>query len=342
GAMKSQEYTLIKIFVSNVKDFYSIFMNSIRSSQSVLNACIEKKEAPNNNNNKINNNKINGTFFTDFEKGEEDLKNKIWNEDFFVKDKKVIFLGSTLKPETAYGQNYTFINPNEYYYLTLGFDKQNLHYGDKSYVNNIMTKEEIINSCPNIYVCSENSLYNLAYQGIIPLLKNKNGNLDDVFILNKIKGEHFVGLETYTNISKIKNLYILPMTTIKMNISTGIVPCVSSDSTDDYACLEDIRKKKNYYCEKYNLKEEQLKNNSESCIELPEIGNNTGKYYYEKEKVSSYKDVKLQKIKEVLYKKQYFEGIMTVDPYKGMKTFNCRKLAKQNIIRNLDGFLYSE
>ncbi|ETW62660.1 hypothetical protein PFMC_01507 [Plasmodium falciparum CAMP/Malaysia] len=421
--VKCQEYTLIKIFVSNVKDFYSIFMNSIRSSQSVLNACNEKKEAPNNNNNKINNNKINNnkinnnkinnnksnnnksnnnnncgssanisnTFFTDFEKGEEDLKNKIWNEDFFVKDKKVIFLGSTLKPETAYGQNYTFINPNEYYYLTLGFDKQNLHYGDKSYVNNIMTKEEIINSCPNIYVCSENSLYNLAYQGIIPLLKNKNiknvqipksedntndddtlekknndvitkntnnnnnennnennnnmnnvYNLDDVFILNKIKGEHFVGLETYTNISKIKNLYILPMTTIKMNISTGIVPCVSSDSTDDYACLEDIRKKKNYYCEKYNLKEEQLKNNSESCIELPEIGNNTGKYYYEKEKVSSYKDVKLQKIKEVLYKKQYFEGIMTVDPYKGMKTFNCRKLAKQNIIRNLDGFLYSE
>ncbi|SOV12637.1 leucine--tRNA ligase, putative [Plasmodium sp. gorilla clade G2] len=406
--VKCQEYTLIKIFVSNAKDFYNIFMKNIKDRDSIQNDCNIKKETMNNKINiqmdKNSSNKSNhhhnnnhcgsNIFFTPFEKDEEDLKNKIWNEDFFVKDKKVIFLGSTLKPETAYGQNYTFINPNEYYYITLGFYKQHLHYGDKSYVNNIMTKEEIIECCPNIYVCSENSLYNLAYQGIIPLLKNKKNkkniknehvlikseegnqnnnmqqnvknnnmdsnnnnnnnisssnnnidsvyNLSDIFILNKIKGEDFVGLETYTNMSKIKNLYILPMTTIKMNISTGIVPCVSSDSTDDYACLEDIKKKKNYYCEKYNLKEHYLNNISESCIELPEIGNNSGKYFYEKEKVSSYKDVKLQKIKEVLYKKQYFEGIMTVDPYKGMKTFNCRKIAKQSIIRNNDGFLYSE
>ncbi|SOV12398.1 leucine--tRNA ligase, putative [Plasmodium gaboni] len=402
--VKCQEYTLLKIFVSNAKDFYNIFMKNIKDRESIQTECNLKNEtmnnkkniqmdknSGNNNNNNINSNHHNNNhcgsniFFTPFKKDEEDLKKKIWNEDFFIKDKKVIFLGSTLKPETAYGQNYTFINPNEYYYITLGFNKQHLHYGDKSYVNNIMTKEEIVESCPNIYVCSENSLYNLAYQGIIPLLKNKkyiknehilkseevnpnnymhqniknnnmdsssnnnnNNNIDnvynlsDIFILNKIKGEDFVGLETYTNMSKIKNLYILPMTTIKMNISTGIVPCVSSDSTDDYACLEDIRKKKNYYCEKYNLKEHHLNNISESCIELPDIGNNSGKYFYEKEKVSSYKDIKLQKIKEVLYKKQYFEGIMTVDPYKGMKTFNCRKIAKQNIIRNNDGFLYSE
>ncbi|CRH00910.1 leucine--tRNA ligase, putative [Plasmodium relictum] len=324
--VKCQEYTLIKIYVHDNKEFFDIFMKNLN-------------------------------FTTTFDEKEEYLKNQIFDEKFFEK-KKIILLGSTLKPETAYGQNYTFINPNEYYYVTFGFDKQMLHYGNKNYVNNILSKEGIIKRCENIYICSENSLYNLAYQGIIPLLLNESkctnennnnnnkfdklNNFSDIFILNKLKGEHLVGLRTYTNLSKIKNLYILPMTTIKMNISTAIVPCVSSDSTDDYACLEDIKKKKNYYCEKYNLKEEYLNNESFSCVELPDIGTNSGKYFYELEKISSYKDAKLQKIKEVLYKKQYFEGIMKVEPYYGMKTFNCRKLAKQHIIKNNEGFLYNE
>ncbi|KAI4837276.1 leucine--tRNA ligase [Plasmodium brasilianum] len=364
--VKCQEYTLIKIYVHDYKEFYTIFTNTCRTASSSTTTATAASTAT-----------MKGVSFSPSEE-DRHLKNEIFNEDFFKK-KKIILLGSTLKPETAYGQNYTFVNPNDYYYVTLGFDKQVLHYGDKNYVNNILTKEDILEKCENIYICSENSLYNMAYQGIIPLLmrmdksnwggsadgktatssdcssvgvnssgasaNNKLDNINDlrdVLVLCKIKGESLIGLRTYTNLSKIKNLYILPMTTIKMNVSTAIVPCVSSDSTDDYACLEEIRKKKNFYCEKYNLKEEYLNNESHSCIELPEIGTNSGKYYYDNEKIVSSKDAKLQKIKEVLYKKQYFEGTMTVEPYVGMKTFNCRKLAKQYIIKNNEGFLYNE
>ncbi|SBS95203.1 leucine--tRNA ligase, putative, partial [Plasmodium ovale curtisi] len=342
--VKCQEYTLIKIYLENYNEFFNIFI------ESVLNCNTEKSSSSNS------------VKYTPFSESEEDLKNKIWTEEF-LKKKNIIFLGSTLKPETIYGQNYAFVNPDDYYCVTFGFDKQMLNYGDKNYVNNIMTKNEIIEKCENIYICSENSLYNLAYQGIIPMLKkkekkekniesnNKGGSKnmflnnieDDLFILAKIKGEKFVGLKVYTNISKVKDMYILPMTTIKMNTATGVVPCVSSDSTDDYACLEDIKRKKKYYCEKYNLlKEEYLNNESVSCIEIPGIGTHTGKHFYETEKITSYKDAKLQKLKGMLYKKQYFEGIMKIEPYNDMKTFNCRKLVKQNIIKNNDGFLYSE
>ncbi|SCP05043.1 leucine--tRNA ligase, putative [Plasmodium ovale] len=325
--VKCQEYTLIKIYVQDQEEFVTSFI------------------------------------FTHGDKTQNDWKKNLLLDDNLYKKKKIILLGSTLKPETAYGQNYTFVNPNEFYYAVFGFDKQVLHYGDKNYVNNILSPEEIVEKCQNLYICSENSLYNLAYQGVIPLLRGVDtskensgcGNnsssgcsgvgsepLADVPIVMRIKGEKLVGLRTYTNLSRVKDFYILPMTTIKMNIGTGVVPCVSSDSTDDYACLEDIKKKKNYYCEKYNLKEEYFTNESYSCIELPEIGLNSGKYFYDVEKISSYKDAKLQKIKETLYKKQYFEGIITVEPYRGMKTFNYRKIAKQNIIKNNDGFLYSE
>ncbi|CAA9989102.1 leucine--tRNA ligase, putative [Plasmodium knowlesi strain H] len=336
--VKCQEFTLIKIYVHDYKEFYEIYLR----------------------NKKLNE--------------KDSLKNENVNENFFSQ-KKIILLASTLKPETAYGQNYTFVNPGEYYYVTLGFNKQRLHYGDKNYVNNVMTRDEIIDSCENVYICSENSLYNLAYQGVIPMLskgscgsskatgqssdhctdslnshsgKGTRGTEDtlspfsDLLILMKIKGEELVGLRTYSNLSEKKDLYILPMTTIKMNIATAIVPCVSSDSADDYACLQDIRRKQAYYCEKYNLKDEFLHNESFSCIQLPDIGDNTGKYFYEMEKISSYKDAKLQKVKETLYKKQYFEGTMTVEPYKGMKIYNCRKLVKQYIIKNNEGFLYSE
>nr|5FOF_A Chain A, Leucyl-trna Synthetase [Plasmodium knowlesi strain H]5FOF_B Chain B, Leucyl-trna Synthetase [Plasmodium knowlesi strain H]5FOF_C Chain C, Leucyl-trna Synthetase [Plasmodium knowlesi strain H]5FOF_D Chain D, Leucyl-trna Synthetase [Plasmodium knowlesi strain H] len=306
GAMgKCQEFTLIKIYVHDYKEFYEIYLR----------------------NKKLNE--------------KDSLKNENVNENFFSQ-KKIILLASTLKPETAYGQNYTFVNPGEYYYVTLGFNKQRLHYGDKNYVNNVMTRDEIIDSCENVYICSENSLYNLAYQGVIPMLSKGSSPFSDLLILMKIKGEELVGLRTYSNLSEKKDLYILPMTTIKMNIATAIVPCVSSDSADDYACLQDIRRKQAYYCEKYNLKDEFLHNESFSCIQLPDIGDNTGKYFYEMEKISSYKDAKLQKVKETLYKKQYFEGTMTVEPYKGMKIYNCRKLVKQYIIKNNEGFLYSE
>ncbi|SBT79695.1 leucine--tRNA ligase, putative [Plasmodium malariae] len=282
--VKCQEYTLIKIYVHDYKEFYTIFTNTCRTASSSTTTATAASTAT-----------MKGVSFSPSEE-DRHLKNEIYNEDFFKK-KKIILLGSTLKPETAYGQNYTFVNPNDYYYVTLGFDKQVLHYGDKNYVNNILTKEAILEKCENIYICSENSLYNMAYQGIIPLLmrmdksnwggsadgktatssdcssvgvnssgasaNNKLDNINDlrdVLVLCKIKGESLIGLRTYTNLSKIKNLYILPMTTIKMNVSTAIVPCVSSDSTDDYACLEEIRKKKNFYCEKYNLKEEYLNN----------------------------------------------------------------------------------
>lgn len=332
--VKCQEYTLLKIYINDNKQFFDIFM--------------KHKE-----------------FQVKLEKNEEHLQNEIFSESFFH-NKKIALLGGTLKPETAYGQNYTFVNPNEYYYLTFGFSKQVLNFGTKNYVNNIMTKEQIMKNCEYIYICSENSLYNLAYQGIIPMLKvedelitnstvngakstsTNNGkgakanDLSDLFILNKLKGEHLIGLKTHTNLSKIKDMYILPMTSIKMNVSTAVVPCVSSDSADDYACLEELRRKKNYYCEKYNLKEENLNSVSFSCIELPDIGTHTGKYFCEQEKITSYKDAKLLKIKDILYKRQFFEGTMTVEEYLGMKTAKCRKLVKQYILKNNEGFLYNE
>lgn len=52
-------------------------------------------------------------------------------------------------------------------------------------------------------------------------------------------------------------VYALPMMTIKEDKGTGIVTSVPSDSPDDYAALEDLKKKKDFRA-KHGLKDHMV------------------------------------------------------------------------------------
>jgi len=49
-----------------------------------------------------------------------------------------------------------------------------------------------------------------------------------------------------------ERIYILPMMTISMKKTTGVVTCVPSDAPDDWMVVCDLRNKKNFR-EKYNI-----------------------------------------------------------------------------------------
>ena len=57
--------------------------------------------------------------------------------------------------------------------------------------------------------------------------------------------------------SSLPVIYALPMMTIKEDKGTGIVTSVPSDSPDDYAALQDLKKKQPLR-EKYGIKDEMV------------------------------------------------------------------------------------
>jgi leucyl-tRNA synthetase len=58
-------------------------------------------------------------------------------------------------------------------------------------------------------------------------------------------------------LSSLPVIYALPMMTIKEDKGTGIVTSVPSDSPDDYAALQDLKKKQPLR-EKYGIKDEMV------------------------------------------------------------------------------------
>jgi leucyl-tRNA synthetase len=58
-------------------------------------------------------------------------------------------------------------------------------------------------------------------------------------------------------LSPLPVIYALPMMTIKEDKGTGIVTSVPSDSPDDYAALQDLKKKQPLR-EKYGIKDEMV------------------------------------------------------------------------------------
>lgn len=53
-------------------------------------------------------------------------------------------------------------------------------------------------------------------------------------------GEKMIGLEVKAPLAQYEKVYVLPMTSIKMNKGTGVVTSVPSDAPDDWATLRDL------------------------------------------------------------------------------------------------------
>ncbi|AFZ81315.1 leucyl-tRNA synthetase, putative [Theileria equi strain WA] len=272
--------------------------------------------------------------------------NFLWKDYASYKDilstKSVYLLAATLRPETLYGQTNLFVVPVGEYGAYLGYNNPSLEFNSFGVVENMATIEEAVKSCDCIYITSERSAYNMAHQGIT-LLNSESGTLENLHCIAKYNGKDLIGASVIAPLSIYGTVYVVPMVTASMLKGTGIVACVPSDSPDDYITIFEMRKKKEYFKDNYNVNAEYCALDPVPIIDIPEIGTCGAMKLCEEEKiVSSKESQKLEKCKEILYKKGFYNGIMNIGPHKGSKVSDVKDKIRSEMIKQSDAFIYYE
>ena len=243
------------------------------------------------------------------------LKVKEWPEKAQEKLKgalpegaNVYFIPATLRPETMYGQTCCFVGPT-------------IEYGIFKVADN------------EYFFCSDRAARNMAFQSIFP----EWGVFPKVA---ELLGSDVVGTLINAPLSVHKDgVRILPMETVKATKGTGVVTCVPSDSPDDYATVQDLIKKADYY----GIKKEWAELEIIEIIETPSYGKLTAKTLVEKLKINSPKDAKqLAEAKELAYKEGFYQGVMIYGDFKGKPVQEAKNLVKQQLLDSGDAFNYAE
>ncbi|XP_050441148.1 leucine--tRNA ligase, cytoplasmic [Adelges cooleyi] len=228
-----------------------------------------------------------------------------------LKNKPVFLVAATLRPETMYGQTNCWIHP-ELEYIALAIKDG------------------------SIYICSERASRNMSYQGFT---KN-NGVYETIF---KLKGQDILGIKLNAPLGLNKVIYTLPMLSIKPDKGTGVVTSVPSDSPDDYAALQDL-KKKPAFREKYNITDEMvLPFDPIPIIDVPDFGNLSAVTVYDQLKIQSQNDKeKLQLAKEKVYLKGFYDGVLVVGEFKGQKVQDVKKALQKKLMESKQAVVYYE
>eukprot|EP00123_Amoebidium_parasiticum_P011673 comp20847_c0_seq1/m.27562 comp20847_c0_seq1/g.27562 ORF comp20847_c0_seq1/g.27562 comp20847_c0_seq1/m.27562 type:complete len:1047 (-) comp20847_c0_seq1:394-3534(-) len=225
--------------------------------------------------------------------------------------KTVFLVAGTLRPETMYGQTNCWVGPD-------------LDYGAYQ-VNDT-----------EVFICTEHAARNMAFQGFSP-------EFGKVVKLLDLKGQDIMGIALHAPLTSNEKIYTLPMLTIKPNKGTGIVTSVPSDSPDDYAALRDLKNKQPLR-EKYGITDEMvLPYEVIPVLDIPELGTTAAIAACEQFKVKSQNDADaLQKAKDLVYLKGFYEGVMVAGPYKGTKVADAKGKIKQEMIDAGDAAVYYE
>lgn len=227
------------------------------------------------------------------------------------KNHNVFLVAATLRPETMYGQTNCWVHPNIDY---IAFKTKN---------------NEVI-------VCTQRAAKNMSYQGFT----ESDGVIGD-FI--NLKGEDILGVPLESPMTIHKVIYSLPMFSILQEKGTGIVTSVPSDAPDDYAALQDLKKKKPLR-EKYGITDEMVEPyNPFPIIDVPELGNLCAVTMCEKLNVQSQNDKdKLKEAKDLCYLKGFYDGVMLVGDYKGKKVQEVKQILKEELVKKSKAAVYYE
>jgi leucyl-tRNA synthetase len=154
------------------------------------------------------------------------------------------------------------------------------------------------------------------------------------------KGKDVVGTIVNAPLSVHKEVYILPMETVKDSKGTAVVTCVPSDSPDDYITSFDLAKKAEYY----GIQQAWVKfDDMLPIINTPSYGNLTAKKLVEDMKIQSPKDTaKLAEAKEKAYKEGFYKGTMAYGEFKGKPVEEAKSLVRKQLIDAGDAFAYAE
>ncbi|KAK4472683.1 hypothetical protein MN116_003913 [Schistosoma mekongi] len=230
--------------------------------------------------------------------------------------KEPIFLvAATLRPETMFGQTNCWVHP------------------DIDYVGVKSTQH----SC--ILICTQRAAHNMAYQGILD--PSRLGHID---IVANFKGIDLLGLKVKAPLCSYEaGVFVLPMVSIRSSKGTGVVTSVPSDSPDDWVALQDL-KKKPAFREKYNLHDFMvIPFEPVPIIETPGLGSFAAVTVVDQLKIQSQNDKdKLQEAKEKVYRVGFYDGIMLVEKYKGLKVNSVKKLIQDELVKTNQAIIYYE
>lgn len=225
--------------------------------------------------------------------------------------KHVYLVAATLRPETMYGQTNCWVRPDMQYVAV------QVAGGD-------------------VFVCTRRSARNMSYQGFF----EENGRVD---VIANLVGQDIVGVALSAPLTSYKVIYALPMLTIKEDKGTGVVTSVPSDAPDDFAALRDLKKKKPLR-EKYAVTDDMvLPFEPVSIVNVPGFGDLSAVTVCDQLKIQSQNDKeKLLEAKERVYLKGFYEGVMLVGEYRGMKVQDVKKLIQSKMVDEGTALVYME
>ena len=226
---------------------------------------------------------------------------------------RAVFLGpATLRPETMYGQTNCFVLPDG-------------EYG------------AFIDKVGDILIISERAARNLSFQ---EQLTSEAGNYANLL---QLTGHNLIGVRLSGPNALCERLPVLPLPTIAMNKGTGVVTSVPSDAPDDYAAINDLKKRENVRKE-YGISEELVKDiEPVEIIHVPEFGNACAVTACEERKVKSVKDRdQLEEAKQRVYLKGFNEGTMLTGNHKGRKVYEAKAAIKNELVSAGQALLYNE
>lgn len=228
-----------------------------------------------------------------------------------LKDRNVFMVAGTLRPETMYGQTNCYVLPDGVYGA---YEAK----GDQ------------------VWICSEHSARNMAYQDLLKTPETIEKIMD-------VKGSDLIGLAVKSPLATFERIHVIPMLSIKMNMGTGVVTSVPSDSPDDFMTLREFQKKPALR-EKFNLKDEAIMSFEPiPIIEIPGYSTMSAEKACEEFKVASMNDAaKLAQAKDKVYLLGFNDGIMLVGPYKGQKVKDVKVLVRDDLIKSGDAAIYYE
>ena len=215
-------------------------------------------------------------------------------------------LAATLRPETIFGATNMWVNPNAKY-AKIEYDGEILYMSNEASV-------KFIHQYPNATV-----------------------------IERDIPGETFVGKYVIDPLGK--KLLILPAEFVDPDNATGFVYSEPSDAPYDYVALMEAKKKAKEISKKYGISPEEIEKISLiKIIDVPGIDGHHAEIIVKEMKITSQLDPRLEEATKVVYKEQYYHGIMNENAgeFAGLPVSEAKEKVKEWLISQRKALIFYE
>ena len=209
----------------------------------------------------------------------------------------LIFPAATLRPETVFGVNSMWLNP------------------DTLYVEVKVDDDET-------WVVSAEAANKLEFLG------------HKVEVVSEYLGNKLIG-GTLTNPMTGTEILILPANFVDPKNATGVVMSVPAHAPFDYVAQEQLKKQPKKYFEKYNLRPSEIaKLKPISLIELPGWGESPAVDIVEKMGITDQEDPKLEKATKEIYSQEFHNGRLrgNTGQYAGMTVGRAKDAVRDDMV----------